>query len=256
MCPPISRGFSHRLIAIAWEYDPGPPEHYEPRLGPLARNHIPHMVASGVTSWNQIAPDFERSFENIDTFLAVARTSRALGLMNTLWTDDGQMLMRMTWPGIAYGAAAAWQNQSMDERNFFSEYSQLTTAAPAAPEVASALGDLAQAETAVQKVLADDSMLSFWDNPFSPAMLKKCTENQEALHQARMLAEDAEEHLGRARALGADAASLNSFVVAGAECWTTPGKSSRQVPSSLPCGSGWDRSAQPVNCGGTNGNRR
>ena len=212
--PEVMQQLPPGLIAIAWEYDPGPPEHYEPRLGPLARHHIPHLVASGVTSWNQIAPDFERSFQNIDTFLAVGRTSDALGLMNTIWADDGQMLMRMTWPGIAYGAAAAWPSPPIDEKAFFTEYAELTNPAAAAPEVSSALEDLTQAEAAIQKALGDDSMLSFWDNPFSPAMLKKCSENQEALHQARMLAEDAEEHLGRARALGADGSALNSFLVA------------------------------------------
>jgi hexosaminidase len=212
--PEVMQQLPPGLIAIAWEYDPGPPEHYEPRLGPLARHHIPHLVASGVTSWNQIAPDFERSFQNIDTFLAVGRTSGTLGLMNTIWTDDGQMLMRMTWPGIAYGGAAAWQSLPMDEKPFFTEYAELTNPAAAAPEVSSALEDLTQAEAAIQKALGDDSMLSFWDNPFASAMLKKCTENQEALHQARMLAEDAEEHLGRARALGADGSALNSFLVA------------------------------------------
>jgi hypothetical protein len=75
--PEVMQQLPPRLIAVAWEYDPGPPEHYEPRRGPLARHQIPHFVASGVTSWNQIAPDFEHSFENIDTFLAVGRTSGA-----------------------------------------------------------------------------------------------------------------------------------------------------------------------------------
>jgi hypothetical protein len=99
-------------------------------------------------------------------------------------------------------------------KRLFTEYPERTNPGPAAPEVASALEDLAQAETAIQKVLGDDSMLHFWDNPFAPAMLKNCRENQEALHKARMLAEDAEEHPDRAHTIGADAGSLNSFLAA------------------------------------------
>ena len=55
---------------------PGPPEHYEPRLGPLAAHHIPHLVASGVTSWNQISPDMSGASTTLTTFLplAVSRT--------------------------------------------------------------------------------------------------------------------------------------------------------------------------------------
>ena len=211
--PEVMQQLPPGLIAIAWDYDPGPPEHYEPRLGPLAAHHIPHLVASGVTSWNQISPDFARSFENIDDFLAVGRKSRALGLMNTTWTDDGQTLMRAEWPGIAYGAAAAWQSAPIDRRAFFANYARLTYPAAAAADMASVLDDLARSETAIQKVLDEDSMLHFWDNPLAPAMLKKCSDNQEALHQTRLLAEDAEERLDRARATGADAASVSSLLV-------------------------------------------
>ena len=55
------------LIAVAWEYDPGPESHYQHWLGPLAAQRVPHMIASGVTCWNQVMPDYARSFENIDT---------------------------------------------------------------------------------------------------------------------------------------------------------------------------------------------
>lgn len=211
--PTVMQQLPPGLIAVAWDYDPGPPEHYEPRLGPLAAHHIPHFVASGVTSWNQISPDFARSFENIDDFLAVGRKSQTLGLMNTTWTDDGQTLMRPEWPGIAYGAAAAWQTAPIDRRTFFATYARLTYPAVAASDMASALDDLARAETAIQKVLGDDSMLHFWDSPFVPATLKECSDNQEALHQTRLLAEDAEERLDRALAAGADAASVSSLLV-------------------------------------------
>lgn len=133
--------------------------------------------------------------------------------MNTSWTDDGQTLLRTAWPAIAYGAAAAWQSAPIDKRAFLNNYAALTDLGSAAPEVASALDDLAQAEVAIQKALGDDSKLQFWDDPFAPATLKKCIENQEALHQTRLLAEDAEEHLDRAHTLGADAESVNGFLV-------------------------------------------
>jgi hypothetical protein len=211
--PEVMQQLPPGLIAIAWDYDPGPPEHYAPRLAPLPAHHIPHLVASGVTSWNEISPDFEKSFENIDDFLAEGRKSHALGLMNTTWTDDGQALIRATWPGIAYGAAAAWQSVPMDKRAFFATYAGFAYPGSAAPEMAAALDDLARSEVAIQKVLGDDSMLQFWDNPFATATLKKCTENQDALHQARLLAEDAEEHLDRARTLGAAAESVDSLLM-------------------------------------------
>lgn len=200
------------LIAVAWEYDPGPEEHYQHWLGPLAAHHVPHLIATGVTSWNSLAPDFIRSFDNIDTFLAAGRKSGAEGLMNTVWTDDGQMLMRMTWPGMAYGAAAAWQPRPMDRGAFISSYTQLVYPAGVATEAALALNDLAGAELELQRVLGEGTMVALWGDPFAPSTLKKCTENQDHLRRTRLLAEDAEEHLDRSLSLGGDPVTLGSLL--------------------------------------------
>jgi hypothetical protein len=210
--PQVARALPPGLIAVAWEYDPGPEEHYQHWLGPLVANHVSHIVATGVTSWNQIAPDFIRSFQNIDTFLEAGRKSGAIGIMNTIWTDDAEMLMRAAWPGMAYGAAAAWRTSPMDPKTFFSTYSQLTYPSSATQDVAAALNELAQSEAAIQEVIGDASMLELWRDPFAPATLKKCEENQAMLRQTRLLAEDAEEHLDRAKSLGADPGPMDTFL--------------------------------------------
>ena len=200
------------LIAVAWEYDPGPESHYQHWLGPLAAQHTPHMIASGVTCWNQIMPDYARSFENIDTFLASGRKSGTLGLINTLWTDDAQNLMRAAWPGLAYGAAAAWQSTPVDRRDFFSDYSELTYPRVAS-DVAQALEDLEASELALQKVLGVDTMLALWRDPFAPAVLKQCAAHADDLRQTRLLAEDAETHLDHALSEAGDATTLECLLV-------------------------------------------
>ena len=200
------------LIAIAWEYDPGPESHYQHWLGPLAAQHTPHMIASGVTCWNQVMPDYARSFENIDTFLASGRKSGTMGLINTLWTDDAQNLMRTAWPGIAYGAVAAWQTTPVDRQNFFTDYSELAYPPAAAPDVAQALKDLEASELALQKVIGDDSMLALWRDPFVPATLKDCAAHADDLKQIRLLAEDAETRLDHVLSQGGDATTLECLL--------------------------------------------
>ncbi|TAM78603.1 MAG: hypothetical protein EPN47_21335, partial [Acidobacteria bacterium] len=201
------------IIAVPWQYDwqPKDPE-YQHYLGPLTAEKVPHIIATGVTSWNQISPDFDTTFENIDTFLAAGRKSHAIGLMNTIWTDDGQMLMRMTWPGIAYGAAAPWQSAAMDKVTFFSDYARLMYPAAAASDAAAALDDLRRSESELQKVLGGETMIALWRDPFNPQVLKKSTAGQSDLREARLLAEDAEEHLNRAIKLGGDNATLESLL--------------------------------------------
>jgi hypothetical protein len=179
----------------------------------LVAKGVPHIVASGVNNWSHVLPDFDTAFENIDTFLAAGRKSKALGLMNTLWTDSQQNLLRQCWPGIAYGAIAPWQSTPVDRAQFFSEYARLMYGSAIAPDVATALRDVTQAESGLQKAAGGGTMHAMWVDPFTPAVLKRAQDHREDLHRARLLAEDAEEHLDRALSLGSDPTLLESLLV-------------------------------------------
>src|SRR6185437_15085860 len=200
------------LIAVAWYYTSEDPT-YKRWLGPLIANHIPHIVQPGVTSWNHITPDYDTTFENIDTFLAAGQKSGAIGLVNSVWADDAQLLFRMSFPGIAYGAAAPWQSAPMDRATFFSDYARQMYPAVVAPEIASALDNMRQAETEIQKSIGEPSMFSLWDDPFFPPYYKNAIAHRDDLHQTRMHAEQAQMALYRALSLGADPATVNSLVI-------------------------------------------
>ena len=178
-------------------------------------NGVPHIVATGVHSWVEIVPDFDTTFENIDTLLAAGRKSKALGLMNTVWTDSAQNLLRQSWPGIAYGAIAPWQSTPMDRGRFFADYAGQMYPAVVAPDIAQALASLARSEVALQKVLGQSTMRAMWNDPFAPALLKKAREHRGDLHQTRLLAEEAQEHLYRAIAAGGHLPTLDSLLVGG-----------------------------------------
>jgi len=202
------------LIAVAWYYSADPNDkEYKHWLGPLVAKSVSHFVQPGVTSWNQIAPDFDTSFENIDTFIAAGRKSNALGVINSLWTDDGQILLRMSLPGMAYGAAAAWQSTPVDRPHFFSDYARVMYPSGISTDVATALEKLAQSETELQKVLGEPTQSALWEDPFFPTYLKGLAQNQGHLRQTRLLAEEAETHLYHALASGADPTTLNSLLV-------------------------------------------
>ena len=153
------------------------------------------------------------AFENIDTFVAAGRKSGALGVMNTIWSDDVQMLKRPAWPGIAYGAAASWQQKPMDRQHFFPAYAAREYPPAAAASVASALRQMADSETALQVVLGQDTMLALWRSPFAPKTLARATAHAADLRRSRLLAEGAEEDWLRAIEQGADAASALSYLV-------------------------------------------
>jgi hexosaminidase len=184
-------------IAVAWYYDPKPDPEYHRWLDPLVQHKIPYFVAPGVNSWSEIYPDYNLTFANIDTFLAAGRRNGVLGVMNTIWTDDQQMLMRLSWPGIAYGAIAAWQSTPINRTRFFSSYARQLYPPSAAPDVASALSALNQSELHLQQALGQNTMDTLWRNPFAPAQLTRSRAHQDDIRQSRLLAEQAAEALAR-----------------------------------------------------------
>jgi hexosaminidase len=199
-------------IAVAWYYDPHPDPEYKHWLNPLIAHRIPFFVAPGVNSWAEIYPDYDLTFANIDTFLVAGKRSGSLGVMNTVWTDDAQMLMRLSYPGMAYGAAAAWQATPLSNTNFFSEYASQMYSRPVAGEVASALADLNASESHLQHAIGQDTMNQLWRDPFEPSSLRRSVTHQEDLRQSRIFAEDAHEHLDHAVNLSQSPAQFDELL--------------------------------------------
>jgi hexosaminidase len=201
-------------IAVAWYYDPHPDPEYKHWLRPLITHRIAFFVAPGVNSWAEIYPDYDLTFANIDTFLAAGKRSGALGVMNTIWTDDAQMLMHLSYPGMAYGAAAAWQSMQLSNTNFFSEYASQMYSRPVAGEVASALADLNASESHLQNAIGQYTMNQLWQDPFEPSTLQRSVTHQEDLRKSRIFAEDAQEHLDRAANLSQTPAQFDELLFA------------------------------------------
>jgi hexosaminidase len=201
------------LIPVAWAYEAHPD--VKKWLDPLTAKHLPHFIQSGVANWQQIALNFDMTFANIDNFLAAGRRSGALGMINSVWTDSGQGLLRVAWPAMAYGAAAPWQSVAMDRDGFFGQYAALMYSRAGAAEVAAALADLNKSELAVETVFGESSIHEMWGDPFSAANLKRTADHQQDLRQVRLLAENSQAHVYRATKAGGDDFLLNALLVAG-----------------------------------------
>ena len=201
------------LIALAWYYDPQPDPDYKQWLDPLVAHHVPHMILPGVSSWSEIAPDFDMTFANVDTWLTAGRKSGALGMVNTVWTDDGQVLLQMSWPGFAYGAAAAWQTAPMQRANFFPAYAHIVYSGPAAADVARAFAELNQAEQKLQAVFGQQTMSNVWTDPFAAGAVDELRKHDQDLRQCRLHAENAEESLYRAQSQGLWTEDLPSLLL-------------------------------------------
>jgi hexosaminidase len=210
--PQIISALPSGLIAIPWHFTSEDPE-YKGRLGPLVAHRVPHIVQPGAMYWAQLTPDFSTTFDNIDTFLNAGRHTGTLGLINSIWADSAQLLFTMALPTMAYGAAAPWQSAPMDRANFFADYAGILYSTSIAPHVASALKNMAEAESELQKVVGQQTIFAFWWDPFFPQHYAQLVPHGAELHQTRVHAEEAEAELMTAIALGADSKTVNSLMI-------------------------------------------
>jgi hypothetical protein len=188
-------------IAVPWAY--AALTNYLPYIEPLAKMNVPTVVAPGISTWNDIFPDYHRTFKNINGLTADGRKFKTLGMLNTGWADSAQTLYRPSRPGLALGAVAAWQSEPVDARTFFTDYTRQMYSAAVAAEVAPALEELSSAEELLDNALGSTFHV-FWIDPLEPSRLARLEAHQAELRQARLLAESAQEHLQRALRLAPD----------------------------------------------------
>ncbi|MGO8786644.1 MAG: glycoside hydrolase family 20 zincin-like fold domain-containing protein [Terriglobia bacterium] len=203
-------------IVVPWGYDRTV---YEPYWKPFEDSTLARFIATGVSIWDQVAPDFDRSFDNIDTFLARGRQHGVTGIINTIWTDDIAVLIRPAFPGLAYGGAAAWQTDPVNRGTFFAEYARIVYGTSAADDVAKGLDELNRSEVELSQGLGGkhpdwgETSPSFWDDPLTSAHLARAAAQREHFRQTRLLAEDAGEHFAHALRLRTDPTTLSDFLL-------------------------------------------
>ena len=191
--PQLASGLPEGTIPVPWYYHEA--KDYSRMLEPFSKAHIPQIIGTGIWGWDTIVPDFRLTFANIDGFLRDGRRHDTLGIINTNWADDAQLLYRMTQPGVAYGAVAAWQRDPVDRAGFFPNYCTAVYGSGMSANVAAALQELDDAQQSMASALGTEDALRLWDDPFAPQTLSRVRAHAQDLRNARLKAEDAQERL-------------------------------------------------------------
>jgi hexosaminidase len=199
-------------IAAPWVYEAH--TNYDAWVEPLARANVPTMVTPAIWNWNEIFPDYHRSFTDINGLTASGKKFKTLGILNTGWTDSAQTLYRQSLAGLVFGAAAGWQATPVDTNTFFADYTAQMYAPAVAAEVATALEQLSTVEGMFQDILQNTTQHGFWRDPLEPNHLARLEKKQDQCRQARLLAETAQEHIARAMRLAPGDPTLNSLYMA------------------------------------------
>jgi hypothetical protein len=188
--PELARQIPNDAVAVSWEYSPN--KDFGPALNPLIERKIPFFVATGIWHWDEVSPQFTRTFENIDGLVEQGRAGGALGVVHTAWTDAAQSIYREALPAFAYGGAAAWQKERVNRKTFFADYSRLVYPAQIASEVAAGIRAMAESQDLLSEALGSETAFRMWDDPLTASNLKRYREQREKLHRSRLLAEEAQ----------------------------------------------------------------
>ncbi|MDQ2818339.1 MAG: beta-N-acetylhexosaminidase, partial [Candidatus Eremiobacteraeota bacterium] len=109
------------VVIANWHY--GAQRSFERFLQPFARAGLEQFVSPGDSNWGEIYPDISAAVGNTGRYIADGqRTRGVIGVLDTVWNDDGETLFNATWYPVLYGVAAGWQFGFADERRFHDRF--------------------------------------------------------------------------------------------------------------------------------------
>jgi hexosaminidase len=182
------------MIVMNWDY--APKDDYLPRIKPFKDAGLEEFVCPGVHNWNQIFPSLDAASKNIVNFVRDGQASGALGMMNTTWDDDGESLFEMAWHGIVLGAAASWENKTVDRNAFDDDFDWVffRNGGHEFSEALEALGSV----NGLLGIRSSDEL--FWREPFNSDFQKQARTLRSRVKEMRLAVENADELLLRSGA--------------------------------------------------------
>lgn len=196
--PKLLRTLPRNMIALPWEY--GDANNFDALLKPYKQAGVRTIVSPGANNWNRIFPDLHVAFLNIRNFVRDGQKFGSIGMLNTMWNDDGESLMDMAWPALVYGAACSWQQGQSSRKQFWNSYDWAFYRADG-HHFADAIQKLAKVNQLYGNAgMGGTNDKNFWVNPFSKAGAQFAEQAQPVAHEARIDAEEALAALYRQRA--------------------------------------------------------
>jgi hypothetical protein len=118
--PAIIAQLPRDMIAATWTYEPD--DNFAEYITPYRKAGLDVLVCPSVNNWSKPAPDFNKAVTNTGRFVAEGKRQGALGMLNTVWFDDGESLFDTIWYPVLYSAAASWQGGDVDRDRFDGAY--------------------------------------------------------------------------------------------------------------------------------------
>jgi hypothetical protein len=144
-----------------------------------------------VHNWNRLVPAFATTRPNVNVFARDGKNTGAMGLIASHWADDGEALFNMTWYGVVFSAAAAWQDGLVDTEAFDRSFDWAFYRNRDHTFVG-VIRRLEQVHELLRSVRAGEANSTiYWTDPFSRDGAEVMRRSQPVASKMRLLAEEA-----------------------------------------------------------------
>ena len=171
---------------------------FSPLVEPFAKANLPFVVCPGIRNWMQIYPNFKSMRTVVQQFLKRGRAGGTAGILNTLWSDTCEEFFSLNYYGFAYGGAAGWQTQAVDEVAFDPAFMKVFHRDESG-EILQAYRELLESQVIAESLESGSSILLHWLDPFVESTQKRIVAWEPKLRELRLHAENALEHLYRGK---------------------------------------------------------
>jgi len=179
------------MIVMNWQY--GVRDDFGDSINPFKSAGLEQFVCPGAQNWNQVFPNLDAATKNIVNFVRDGQKAGAIGMMNTTWDDDGESLFEMAWYPIVLGAAASWQEGTVDVDKFDHDF-DWTYFRHDGDQFVKAERALGSVNELLGVGLTDEW---FWRDPFTTQFQNQARNQAERTRKLRLMVEDVAESLSR-----------------------------------------------------------
>lgn len=177
------------MIAMNWQYSAL--DDYSAFINPFKNAGLDQFVCPGAHTWNQIFPNLDAAAKNIINFVRDGQKAGAIGVLNTTWDDDGESLFEMAWHPIVLGAAASWQEGTVDIQEFDRKF-DWSFFRNDGDQFVKAERTLGSVDSLFGGVTTDDV---FWRDPFTTQIQNQARALAERVRNMRLAVESVNESL-------------------------------------------------------------
>ena len=175
-------------IAATWAYNAN--EKFPEFISPFRQAGLDVIVCPSANNWSKPAPDFDVAVTNIGRFVAEGVRQHALGMLNTIWFDDGESLFDVTWYPIVYSASAAWAGADLPRDSFDAAFDWAFYRADS-QAFASAIHRLGEVHAAARRAGFTDAANEYlWLDPYSSRGARTYARLAPQARTMRLLAEE------------------------------------------------------------------